>query len=87
MTENETEDLTEGDEPQRRDPNMFEITAVRQFEIGLTSQQEQQMLDRTDEDTVEEAIERMFLQREIQNIEPDQRLIYADAKANESSDN
>ena len=64
----------------------YEIDTRRKFEMDFSEQQIQGMIQRTGADTAEEAIEESLLQKEIQQVQPEQKLIGADVQANGPSD-
>jgi hypothetical protein len=75
---------TPTDEPVEEMPDMtsFEVTATRAFEMDFSERQLQGMMQRTEADTPEEAIEEVFVQQEVQHVEPEQKLLGADVQVN-----
>jgi len=83
MTENPTTDQTDeqSDIDERPEKSTYTIRATRVFEMDFTHSQLDAMVERTDADGVGQAVERAFLDREVEFIEPEQKLLGADVDA------
>lgn len=88
MTDNNNDDAEIEAQPEQEMPEMtsFTVRATRAFEVDFSEEQLNQLRLRTGADTVEEAIEEMFVQRETQHIEPEQKLLGVDVQADGPSD-
>lgn len=89
MTDNNTENSLEPEEQseqQMPERGSYKITATRVFEMDFSERHLQNLMQQAEVDTPEEAIEQVFLQQEIQNIEPEQKLIGVEVKADGPSD-
>jgi len=86
MTENpttadQTEEQTETGSEERPEKSTYTIRATRVFEMDFTTPQLEAMVEQTDADGFGQAVERAFLDREVEFIEPEQKLIGADVDA------
>lgn len=63
----------------------YTVTATRVFEMDFSKQQLEGMMRRTGADTPSQAIEDIFLQKETDHVEPEQKLIGADVQTHEPS--
>lgn len=80
-------DKEEVEEEQMPEFTSFQIHATRIFETDFSESQIQKLIQQTDADTTEEAIEISILQNEKQFVRPEQKLLAVDIQANESPDN
>jgi hypothetical protein len=82
---NDTPDDDAAEAPEQQMPEMttFTVTTTRQFEVDLGDRQLQQMVEQSDAETPEEAVEQIFNEQERQYIEPEQKLIGARTRVEE----
>jgi hypothetical protein len=74
-------------EPQKLEMSSYEISATRVFEADFSVEQLQTLMQRTGAESPDEAIELAFLNKEKQNVRPEQKLLAVDVQANETPDN
>lgn len=67
--------------------NSYEITAMRLFEMDFSDQLLQSFMDQVGADDPEEALEQVLLQKEMDHIQPEQKLLNVEVRADGPSNN
>jgi len=85
-------DTTDGDSalgdayPEMPEMDSYTITAARTFEVDFSQRQLEQFMEQVGTDDPEEAVEQVFVQREVNNVAPEQKLLGAQVDAEAPND-
>lgn len=78
--------MTERDTPIQPETDSFEITTVKSVEVDFTEEEIQNLCEQLDADSAEGAIERLYANRSIDGVEPEEKLLTIQVEANGPSD-
>jgi len=66
---------TDTETPEMPEMDSYTITTVRTFEVDLSERQRQHFMEQAGTDDPGEAVEQVFVQRELNNVAPEQKLL------------